>query len=169
MHFEFTHRFAAPVADVVAMYADEGFSRERARATGATQSDILIDGTSDGAFHVVIRRTMATENVRSDFRGLLGSTISVNYTEAWTEPEADSREATFAVEIVGAPARAAGSVNLAPDGAGSRMSVEGTVTSSAFLFSAAVAQAVGEALAVGIEQEFDAADVWLAGLIAPSN
>jgi hypothetical protein len=162
MHFEHTHRFAAPVADVVAMYADEAFSRERARATGATQSDVLIDGTADGAFDVVIRRVMATEGVRSDFRGLLGSTISVNYTEAWTEPEGDSRDATFAVEIVGAPARAAGSVTLEPDGAGSRMSVEGTVTSNAFLISAAVAQAVGEALAVGIKQEFDAADAWLA-------
>jgi hypothetical protein len=162
MHVEFAHRFAAPVADVVAMYADEKFSRERARATGATESDVLIDGTADGAFDVIIRRVIATEGVRSDFRGMLGSTVSVIYTEAWTEPEGESRDATFAVEIVGAPARAAGSVTLAPDGAGSRMAVEGNVTSSAFLISAAVAQAVGEALARGIEQEFDAADAWLA-------
>jgi hypothetical protein len=163
MHLEFTHRFAAPVADVVAMYADEAFSRERARATGATESDVLIAGTADGAFDVVIRRVIATEGVRADFRGLLGSTISVNYTEAWAPPNGESRDATFAVEIVGAPARAAGSVTLSPDGTGSRMSVEGTVTSNAFLISAAVAQAVGEALAIGIEQEFDAADAWLAG------
>jgi hypothetical protein len=162
MHLEFTHRFAASVADVVAMYADEAFSRERARATGATESDVLIDGTADGAFDVVIRRVIETEGVRADFRGLLGSTISVNYTEAWTAPEGDSRTATFAVEIVGAPARAAGSVTLSPEAMGSRMSVEGTVTSSAFLISGAVAQAVGEALANGIEQEFDAADAWLA-------
>lgn len=162
MRLEFAHRFVAPVADVVAMYADEGFSRERARATGATESDVLIDGTADGAFDVIIRRVITTEGVRSDFRGLLGSTVSVNYTEAWTEPEGESRDATFAVEIVGAPARAAGSVTLEPDGSGSRMSLEGNVSSSAFLISAAVAQAVGEALAWGIEQEFDAADAWLA-------
>lgn len=162
MHVEYAHRFAAPVADVVAMYADEEFSRERARATGATESDVLIDGTADGAFDVVIRRVIATEGVRADFRGLLGSTVSVIYTEAWTEPEGESREATFAVEIVGAPARAAGSVTLAPDGSGSKMAVDGNVTSSAFLISAAVAQAVGEALVRGIEQEFDAADAWLA-------
>ncbi len=162
MHLEFTHRFAAPVADVVAMYADESFSRERARATGAAESDVLINGTADGAFDVVIRRIIGTESVRSDFRGFLGSTIAVNYIEAWTEPEGETRDATFAVEIVGAPARAAGSVTLEPEGAGSRMSLEGNVTSSAFLISAAVAQAVGEALAVGIEQEFDAADAWLA-------
>src|SRR5664279_616140 len=104
MQVEFVHRFAAPVADVVAMYADEEFSRERARATGATESDVLIGGTADGAFDVVIRRVIATEGVRSDFRGLLGSTVSVIYTEAWAEPEGESREATFAVEIVGAPA-----------------------------------------------------------------
>jgi hypothetical protein len=94
MHLEFTHRFAAPVADVVAMYADEAFSRERARATGATESDVLIAGTSDGAFDVAIRRVIATEGVRADFRGLLGSTISVNYTEAWTPPSGESRDAT---------------------------------------------------------------------------
>jgi len=162
MQVEFVHRFAAPVADVVAMYADEQFARERARATGATESDVLIDGTADGAFDVVIRRVIATDGVRSDFRGLLGSTVSVIYTEAWAEPEGEAREATFAVEIVGAPARAAGSVTLAPEGSGSTMSLEGNVSSSAFLISTAVAQAVGEALARGIEQEFDAADAWLA-------
>ena len=162
MHLEFTHRFAAPVADVVAMYADEAFSRERARATGATQADVLIDGTADGAFDVVVRRTMATEGVRSDFRGFLGSTIAVTYTEAWAEPEGDSRTATFAVEIVGAPARAAGSVTLVPEGTGSRMTLEGTVTSNAFLISTAVAQAVAEALTIGVKQEFEAAGAWLA-------
>jgi hypothetical protein len=162
MHLKFTHRFDAPVADVVAMYADEAFSRERARATGATESDVMIDGTVDAAFDVIIRRVVPTESVRAEFRGLIGSTLQVNYAEAWSEPESETRDATFAVEIVGAPARAAGSLTLAPDGSGSRMSVDGTVSSSAFLISAAVAQAVGEALVAGIEKEFAAADAWLA-------
>jgi hypothetical protein len=162
MHLNFTHRFDAPVADVVAMYADEAFSRERARATGATESDVLIDGSADAAFDVVIRRVVPTETIRAEFRGLIGSTLQVNYAEAWSEPESETRHATFAVEIVGAPARAAGSLTLTPDGLGSQISVDGTVSSSAFLISAAVAQAVGEALVSGIEKEFAAADAWLA-------
>ncbi len=162
MHIEYAHRFAAPVSDVVAMYADEQFARARATATGASESDVLIDGTPDDAFTVVIRRVTPTEGIRADVRGLVGPTIVINYTESWTEPSGDDREATFAVEIVGVPARAAGTISLAPDADGSAIEINGSVTSSAFLVAAAVSRAVGEALATAIEQEFAAADAWLA-------
>jgi hypothetical protein len=162
MHIDFTHRFAAPPRDVVAMYADEDFARTRASATGATDSDVLIDGGADEAFTVAIRRVTPTEGIRADMKGLVGPTIVVNYTESWSEPEGDSRDATFAVEIVGVPARAAGTIALAPDGDGSVLTAEGSVSSSAFLVASAVSKAVAEALASAIEQEFAAADAWLA-------
>jgi len=162
MHLEFTHRFAAPPPAVVAMYADEEFARRRALATGATDSDVLIDGGPDEAFTSAIRRVTPTEGIRADMRGLVGPTIVVNYTESWSEPEGDARDATFAVDIVGVPARAAGTITVTPEGEGSLLVVDGTVSSTAFLVGAAVSKAVGEALEAAIEREFAAADEWLA-------
>ncbi len=161
MLFESTHRFAATLGDVVAMYANEDFARERARATGATESDVLIDGSPDGPFTVSIRRTTPTEGIRADVRGLVGPTIVINYTESWNEPEGEGRDATFAVDIVGVPARAAGTIDLSRDGDATNLAIEGTVSSSAFLVAAAVSKAVCEALETAIRQEFEAADAWL--------
>lgn len=163
MDLSYTHRFTAPISAVMEMYADERFARARADATGAVESDVLVDGEPGGPFSVSIHRVIPTDTVRADVRGLVGRTITVRYTEAWDEPDGEDRHGTFAVEIVGAPARAAGTMTLTPDGTDTDVAIEGTVRSSALLLSGTIAQAVGEALETGIEREFAAADVWLAG------
>lgn len=161
MELSFTHRFSRPVDDVLAMYADPAFGEARGKATGATQVSVEVAGEPSGPFDVVITRVVPTDGVRPDFRGFLGPTITVRYAEAWEAPEEPARDGTFAVEIVGAPARAAGAVRLEPQDGGSLMSIHGTVTSNAFLVAAAVSQAVGEALTEALEREFEAADAWL--------
>ncbi len=163
-HFE--HHFAATPAEVVAMYADTDFAHARATATGALSTDVVLDGKPPlGAFTLAIRRTMPTSDIQAEFRGLLGETLGVRYTEAWEPADAeddDARAATFAVEIIGAPARASGTITVEPDGDGSLMTYDATVSASVPFLQQMVVGAVSDALARGLEAEFEAADEWLA-------
>ncbi len=159
-HFE--HRFDASPERVLAMYSDAEFAAARAVATGAIESDVVIDGEVDNAFTVAIRRTMPTDDVQPDFKGFVGDTISVRYTEAWEAPDGDGRVGTFALEIVGAPARAAGAIAIAPEGSGSIFTIDTTVSTSMPFLAQLVTEAVAEALERGIAQEFETADAWLA-------
>ena len=156
------HVFEAPLERVVAMYFDEEFARERGLATGAADCEAVVDGAPDGAFTVVIRRTMPTDGVQPDFKPFIGPSISVRYTEAWLEPEGEGREATFAIDIVGVPARAAGTVSLTRHGETTALSVRGTISTRVPFLAGLVTQAVVDSVSEALDRELAAADRWLA-------
>jgi hypothetical protein len=166
MKITYEHRFAAPLADVVAMMADEEFADVRARASGAAQSDVLVDRMDDGGFTVVIRRTVPASAIPAEFRALVGSTLSVRYTEVWSPAEfngdASDREGTFALEIPGTPGHARGAVVLRPDGDGTAFGLAGDVQAPVPVFGAVVERAVASAIEQALPAELAAADAWLA-------
>jgi hypothetical protein len=161
MELATTHTFEAPLTKVAAMYADEEFAHKRGLATGATECDAIVDGDASGAFSVAIRRVMPTEGLQPEFKPWIGPSITVRYTEAWEPPRTDRRDGTFAVEIVGAPVRAAGTLSLTPNGDRTTLALEGTVTAKLPFLGALVTQAVIDAVAQGLDREFAAGDVWL--------
>ena len=162
MELSFEHRFAAPIADVLAMFANEDFCRVRAEASGAIECDVLVDGKSEESFTTLIRRTLPTERIRPDFVPLVGKTLSVRYTEVWEEPAGDDRSGTFAVEIVGAPARASGSYTMTEDRGETVLSATGAVTATLPFLAHLITEAIVKALTEATEAEFAAGDEWLA-------
>ena len=164
MRITYQHRFSAPLEQVVAMFRDESYARERALAAGATDADIATDDFEDGAFTVAVRRTVPSTSIPSEFRSFISSELVVRYTEAWAAPTADesSREGTFAVEILGAPGHARGSLVLKADGDGTAFGIAGDLQANVPLVGALVEQAIGGAITKSLPLELAAADAWLA-------
>jgi hypothetical protein len=164
MRITYQHRFDAPIDRVIAMLRDEGFARERARAAGAADADVAIDAGDEGDFSVAIRRAVPASSIPQEFRGLVGSNLVVRYTEAWNAPVsgAEGREGTFAVEVIGAPGHARGSLVLTPDGAGTAFGLAGDLEAKVPLVGSMVEKAVAGAIEKSLPLELAAADGWLA-------
>ena len=166
MRITHEHRFAAPLADVVAMMSDKGFAKIRAHASGAEDCDVLVDTMEDGSFTVVIRRTVPATAIPAEFRSFVGSHLTVRYTEAWAAPDkhgdATDREGTFALEIPGTPGHARGAVVLHPDGDGTAFGLAGDVSAAVPLVGPVVERAVAAAIQQALPPELAAADAWLA-------
>ncbi|MBN2176639.1 MAG: DUF2505 domain-containing protein [Demequinaceae bacterium] len=156
------HAFDAPIERVAAMYANADFAHERGLAVGASECDAIVDGDAGTAFTVAIRRTMATDGLQPEFRPFLGSSVTVRYSEAWEPPGEGVREGTFAIDIVGVPARAAGTIRLAARGDSTELTLRGTVSVHMPFLAGLVTQAIIDSLAEAIEKELVAADAWLA-------
>lgn len=167
MKITFEHRFDASVDEVVAMLSSEEFNAQRARATGARDVDVLVDRQDDGSFTLALRRTLPSSTIPPEFRAMVGSQITVRYTEAWAAAEFNGdpsdREGTFAIEIAGAPGHARGAVVLKPlaDG-GTAFGLAGDVQASVPLVGAVVERAIANAIQEALPAELAAADEWLA-------
>lgn len=164
MRITYQHRFAAPIDRVVAMLRDESFARQRAAAAGAADADVAIDTAEDGSFTVAIRRDVPTSSIPQEFRGMVGSNLVVRYTEAWTAPDptAEGREGTFAVEVIGAPGHARGSLALTPDGERTGFGLAGDLEAKVPIIGALVEKSVAQAIEKSLPLELAAADSWLA-------
>jgi hypothetical protein len=164
MRITHQHRFDAPIERVIAMLRDEGFAHERARAAGAADADVAIDRGEDGAFSVAIRRAVPASSIPAEFRSFVGSNLVVRYTEAWSAPSAEvvGREGTFAVEVIGAPGHARGSLVLTPNGNSTAFGLAGELEAKVPLVGAMVEKAVAGAIEKSLPLELAAADEWLA-------
>jgi hypothetical protein len=168
MKITYEHHFDASIEDVVAMFSNEEFAAQRARASGAAGSDVLVDTVDDGSFTVVIRRTIPADAIPSEFRAFVGSQLHVRYTEVWDAPDTSrddaGREGTFAMEIPGTPGHARGAVVLTPTDTGTAFRVAGEVHASVPLVGPMVERAVASAIEDALPQELAEADNWLASL-----
>lgn len=163
MEFTHSHPFDAPIDRVVAMLADPEFAERRAKAAGAGDGEVWVDGSADSEFTISIRRVVPATSIPSEFRGFVGKDLHVRYTEVWRAPEGEDRVGTFAVEIVGAPGHAAGAVGLTPRGEQTDFLATGEVKVSIPLFGGMVEKVVVDAVIKGLRQELASADAWLAG------
>ncbi|WP_062076793.1 DUF2505 domain-containing protein [Demequina globuliformis] len=162
MHFTHEHHFDAPVEDVFAMLADKEFAVKRAETSGADASDAVFSGSIDEGFTVAIRRVVPSSSIPQEFRGFIGSDLTVRYSEVWSAPRGTERQGTFSVEIVGAPGHASGRLLLTPEGNGTDFVVDGTVTVRVPLFGAMIEKSLLKNVIEGLETELQAADAWLA-------
>lgn len=169
MRITHKHLFRAPMERVIAMLQDEECARARASAAGAADAEVYIDTHTDGAFTVVIRRSVPSSSVPAEFRSLVGSDLAVRYTEAWLAPAsvADAgagaaREGTFALEIVGAPGHARGSLVLKATPEGVAFGLAGDVQAPVPLLGPVVEKVVVGAIEGTLPKELAAADAWLA-------
>ncbi len=163
MDISHQHDFQASPGDVTALLADESFARARSDAAGATHSDVLVDGTPATGFSVSIRQAVPSTSIPAEFRSFVGSELNVRYTQVWDPAMADARTGTFAVEIVGAPGHASGTLRLDPDGDVTRFTAEGVVTVRVPLVGPMIEKAVAGAVLKSLREELAVADEWLAG------
>jgi hypothetical protein len=166
VHLTVEQTYPAPVADVVAMLADETFVRWRSeRSTGAgTVEQVDVDAAPDGALTVVVRRSLPTDQIPAQARPFVGERLEVRQAEAWEAPSGDRRVGTVALEIAGTPVRMTGTVRLEPmpDG-GTRQVYACEVRAAVPLFGSVVEEAATDTLRGTLAAEEQAGRDWLAG------
>ncbi|WP_084104940.1 DUF2505 domain-containing protein [Demequina sp. NBRC 110056] len=163
MNISHSHVFAATTDEVSTMLADRTFAERRGAASGSGSPDVQVEGTVAEGFSVTIRQQVPSSSIPAEFRSFVGSSLAVRYTEVWEPAVGPDRTGTFAVEIVGAPGHAAGSLALVPDGDGTRFVAAGAISVRVPLVGAMIESAVGDAVVKGLEAELAVADAWLAG------
>jgi hypothetical protein len=164
-------RYPASVRRVVAMLADPAYGHARVTASGAVVDHIDIAAGPGGAFTVTTRRSMPTDQIPSNFRALVGTSLDVRQVEAW-EAGAGTRRGTVVVEIAGAPVRLTGTLTLEPDGDGnargegegeaSVLTYDGDVKANLPIFGATMEDAAAQAVRAALESEQLAGNNWLA-------
>ncbi|MDE0572575.1 DUF2505 domain-containing protein [Demequina sp. B12] len=162
MHFTYSHHFAANVEDVIAMFADDDFVQRRAQSSGDEHGDALLSGSVAEGFTVSIRRVVPSTSIPQEFRGFVGSDLSVRYTEVWEPNTGGTRQGTFSVEIVGAPGHASGNLSLIPSDGGTDLELEGSVSVRIPLFGSMIEKSLVKSVSTGLEDELAVADEWLA-------
>lgn len=156
-------RYEADLDRVSRMLADEEFVAAKVRASGAASQQVDVVGSADEAFTVTTRRQVPTTGIPAQFRSLVGSTLEVRQVEAWEPAVGGRRAGTVAVEVVGAPVRATGTLELTQQDDGTvTLRVDGEVKASLPLFGAAVEEATVGALQTALAAEERVAAAWLA-------
>ena len=163
MHLHVTLQYDADVARVGRMLADSEFVEDKLRASGALAHRANVVGDPARGFTVTTRREMPTDTIPAQFRGFIGSTLEVRHVEAWEPPADGERKGSVVLEIVGAPVRFTGRLQLSPgDAGGSVVAVDGELKASLPLFAAALEEAAAGAVRAALDAEERAGAGWLA-------
>ncbi|PZR54315.1 DUF2505 domain-containing protein [Xylanimonas oleitrophica] len=167
MHLTVEQTYPASVDDVAAMLADESFVRWRAErsTTAGTVEQADVDHAPDGAFTVVVRRTLPTDQIPAQVRPFVGERLEVRQAEAWEAPDggAGRRVGTVALEITGTPVRLTGTVALEPTADGTLQVYRGEVKAAVPLFASFVEEAAAATVRTTLAAEEQAGRDWLAG------
>lgn len=163
MHLTVELSYAADVPTVARMLCDPDFVAWRAARPGltsATRADVSGDATT--GFTVSVRRTLPTDVIPHQLRGVVGDHLEVRQAEAWEPSDDGGHAGTVVVEIVGAPVRLTGMLRLvaSPDG-GTRHVYDVDVRASVPLFAGSVEEAAAGAVRRTLEAEQHAAWEWL--------
>ncbi|MBL0888709.1 DUF2505 domain-containing protein [Myceligenerans sp. I2] len=171
MHLTVDLTYPASLDEVSAMLADVRFVRWRSERAvragtpgGGTVERADVTGSADHGFTVVVRRTLATDQIPAHARSFVGGALEIRQAEAWEAASDGRRVGTLSVEILGAPVRITGTGRLQPlpDG-GTRLTYDGDVRATVPLFGAVVEDAAVKAVRTALEEEGEAGRAWLAG------
>lgn len=147
---------------VAAVLVDEDFLRHISELVGGTLESFSLEGDTAGAFSTTTVRTVPTTRFPEMARKFVGETLKVTQLETWEAPGPDgSRQSNISLKVAGAPLDVNAVQRLVSDGGGTRIDLEGTVTSSVPFLGGKIADAaapmVGKALKIQSEQ----AQAWL--------
>ncbi|MDR2347269.1 MAG: DUF2505 domain-containing protein [Bifidobacteriaceae bacterium] len=163
MRLSARYDYSAPVEAVADLLAERGFQLQAAEAAGAVASEVEVVGGPAGEFTVTSRGASPVDHLPQRVRAFLPAALEIRQAQVWSGPAADGhRRATLAGEIVGAPVQVTGLLDLAPNGAGSRLSFAGEVKAQLPLVGPAIEQAAVPAVSRYLEAQHEVAERWLA-------
>jgi hypothetical protein len=154
------HTYAAPIASVVDMFADERAIRDRYEGMGHRDVTILECTRTPTSLRVRSSRVVDVE-LPSFAKKVLKPTNTMVQTDEWSA-DGDVWSGTFAVEVQGAPVKINGTMHLDPGGDKCTHAVSLTMEVKVPLVGGKIADWIGKNDAVRtLEAEFAAGDRWL--------
>ena len=142
----------ADVESVFGLISDQTFRTESCANQGATDYEVSVDKSGDGAT-VTLLRTQETD--MPDFvKKLTGKTVKVKQTEVWSAPDGDgNRTAKVKVSIIGQPAEMVGTAELKGSSGGTEFSVNGNVKVSIPFIGKKIEPEVAKAIIASLREE----------------
>ncbi|GAB3703680.1 DUF2505 domain-containing protein [Mariniluteicoccus flavus] len=155
MDISTTADFAADPQTVYAMLTDEAFLTEVAKASGATEHEVAVSGSTTRS-----KRVLPNPPEMAKFAG---PSLTVIEEVVWGEAGPDgSRTGTLDLKVPGQPVTMPGRVSLAPGGRGTQITVNGDLTVKIPLLGKKLEKAAAPAILEGIGIQQQVGDKWLA-------
>ena len=149
-----TEEFAASPDAIHALFIDSAFLQSRLEGIGAIDPQVVSVTPADDAVATVTRQSIPASALPSAISAMMPGAIVTERSETW-KPSGDGYAADFAVTVKGAPASLKGTMTLAPGGAGTTLTVEGTATVPIPLFGGKIEQTIAEQVGELITLESD--------------
>ncbi|WP_407319793.1 DUF2505 domain-containing protein [Isoptericola halotolerans] len=141
MQFTFSQPIPLPPAQVVAHMCEEAFQAEKAARLGARDFGMSREELTTGTT-VRTERRLPTVGLPEFVKALVRPVMVVVETERWEHPDDDGRQGgAFEIDVDGAPVRFRGHVGVDPAEGGSRLTFDGTLSSTVPLFRDRVEEA----------------------------
>lgn len=155
-------RFDADPATVFAMLTDEAYVERKSLAANAIRAHATVQRSGD---QVTITLTRVMPPDVPDFvRRFVGETIDITQTDVWEPAATDgSRRGTIALDLAGQPVTCRGTMALSHNGAGTTVTINGTLKANIPLFGGKIEQAVNQGLMEAAKIEEKVGREWLAG------
>ncbi len=152
-----SEKFSYDGADVEAVYgllANQAFRTESCANQGATDYEVTVEESGDGATVTIVRTQDAD---MPDFvKKLTGSTVKVKQTEVWSGPDSSgNRTADVKVSIIGQPAEMTGTATLSARDGGSDFTVDGDVKVSIPFIGKKIEPEVAKAIRASLREEVE--------------
>lgn len=151
MRFAADIRYPASPDAVFDMLTDPSFRTAVCEATRALEHAVEVDRRGDDAVVRVVRVMPA--QVPDLVRRFVGEQLEIVQRERWRAPAGDRRVADLTLEITGTPASMRGTVTLAPDGDGTRQTVEGDVRVAVPFVGGRVEPEIARAIRLALDKE----------------
>lgn len=143
--------------EVLATLTDRGFAEHITAIVGGTLKEFTLTGDTAGAFELRTVRAVPTDRAPEMARKFVGATVDVTQKENWSAPAADgSRSAQVAITVAGIPVNVAATERVEAATSGSRLTLDGQVSSSIPFLGGKIASAaepfIGKALKLQADQ-----------------
>jgi Protein of unknown function (DUF2505) len=150
------------VQQVTEVFTDEAFLRHTSEHVGGTLTSAKVDGAISGPFELTVVRAMPTTRLPDFAKKFIGETLNVTQTEKWAAPAADgSRTADVQITVAGVPVDVAAVQRLVPEGDGTRVELEGQVSSSIPFIGPKIAEAAEPMMAKALNIQAQQVQAWL--------
>ncbi|MBB2996006.1 DUF2505 domain-containing protein [Paeniglutamicibacter cryotolerans] len=148
-------------AEVLATLTDRGFAEHITAIVGGTLKEFTLSGDTSGAFELSTVRAVPTDRAPEMARKFVGATVDVTQKESWSAPGTDgSRSAQVAVTVAGIPVNVAATQRVDATDAGSRLTLDGQVTSSIPFLGGKIASAAEPFISKALKLQADQLAVW---------
>lgn len=147
---------------VTEVFTDREFVRHVSEKVGGTLESLTVDGDIAGAFKVVAVRSVPATRLPDLAKKFVGQKLTVTQTEQWQAPAADgSRHADVSLKVSGAPVDATAVQRLIAVPEGTRVELEGNVTSSIPFLGGKIAAAAEPMVGKALNVQAQEARTWL--------
>jgi hypothetical protein len=155
-------RFDADPYAVFGMLTDEAYIAKKTTAAKAIRHQVSVNRDGDQVTIELVR--IMPPDVPDFVRRFVGETIDVKQTDVWEPAQPDgSREGRISLEMVGMPVACNGTMRLTPSGAGTLLTINGSIKASVPLFGGKIEEAVHQGLTEAARIEEKVGQAWLAG------